>query len=219
MNPKYQRVANRIRDLINEGAQVAALERPSEYTGPYIQEKVPLHVWLSKVENILLTIFGVGSAHYAQAKKVFERNPEHSYEVNQIVGVLSGALSDLEDGFLVGQEHLIAGVVLDSVLEQSKYLLSNGFKDPAAILCRVVVEDALRRLCDEEGLSSAGKAATLNDSLKDHGRYSKPQWRLVQSWLDIGNSAAHGKFEEYTEPNVSQMVSDVERFIAQELAG
>lgn len=217
MNPKYQRIADRIKDLIAEGYSVAALETPSEHVGPYIKEKVPLHTWLVKVENILSTVFGSKSAHYRQAKNVLDKGPEHSYEVNTIVGVLSGALSDLEDGFLVGQEHLIAGVILDSVLEQAQYLLKTGFKDPAAILCRVVVEDALQRLCIEEGLSSSGKAASLNDALKTQERYTKPQWRLIQSWLDIGNSAAHGSFSDFTDDNVKQMISDVERFIAQEL--
>jgi len=218
MNPKYQRIADRIKDLIAEGNSVAALERPSEYVGPYIQEKVPLHAWLVKVENIISTVFGTKSAHYIQAKKVLDKSPGHSYEVHEIVGILTGALSDLEDGFLVGQEYLIAGVILDSVLEQAQYLLKTGFKDPAAILCRVVVEDALQRLCVEEGLSSSGKAASLNDALKAQGRYTKPQWRLIQSWLDIGNSAAHGKFNEFTDDDVKQMTSDVERFVAQELS-
>jgi len=218
MNPKYQRIANRIKDLVTEGNSVAALERPSEYVGAYIQDKVPLHSWLVKVENVLSTVFGSRSAHYIQTKKVLDKNPEHSYEVNQIVGVLTGALSDLEDGFLVGQEHLIAGVILDSVLEQARYLLKTGFKDPAAILCRVVIEDALQRLCVEENLPSSGKSASLNDALKSQGRYTKPQWRLIQSWLDVGNSAAHGKFSEFTDDDVKQMISDVERFLGQELS-
>ena len=46
---------------------------------------------------------------------------------------------------------------------------------------------------------ASAKAATLNDGLQDRGRYGKPQWRLVQAWLDIGNSVAHGKFSDYNE--------------------
>lgn len=220
MNPKYQRVSTRLRDLITEGGQVAALEREYEYS-TYIKEKVPLHAWLVKVGNILHTVFGEKSAHYKQAKKILDTGsgPEHSYEINQLIGILSGALSDLEGGFLIGQEHLVAGVVLDSVLEQAQFLLKSGFKDPSSILCRVVVEDALQRICIEEGISSADKATNLNDALKESGRYTKPQWRLVQSWLDIGNLAAHGKFSEYSEENVKQMLADVERFIAHELGG
>ncbi|MER0169097.1 MAG: hypothetical protein DU489_00490 [Nitrosomonas sp.] len=219
MNPKYQRIAARVKILIEEGRGVAALEKPAEYVGPYIQDEIPLHTWLVKVENILLTVFSEKSAHYMQAKKVLDHRPKHSYEVNQIIGILSGALSDLEDGFLVGQEQLIAAAILDSVLEQAQYLSKTGFKDPASILCRVVIEDTLQRICIEEGLTSSGKASFLNDALKEHGRYTKPQWRLIQSWLDIGNSAAHGKFTDYTEDDVKQMISDVERFVAQELSG
>lgn len=59
MNPKYKRVAERIKDLITEVHSVAALERPSEYVGPYIQDKVPLHTWL----DIVLYKYRVSQPH------------------------------------------------------------------------------------------------------------------------------------------------------------
>jgi len=138
--------------------------------------------------------------------------------VNALIGILTGALSDLEDGFLAHQEQLVAGVVFDSVLEQARHLLAAGFKDPAAVLSRVVVEDCLRRLSRHAGLSDAGKASALNDALRDCGCYALPQWRLVQSWLDIGNAAAHGKFADYDAAAVGRMIEDVARLVALELA-
>jgi len=120
--------------------------------------------------------------------------------------------------FLVHQEPSVAGVVFDSVLEQARHLLVCGFKDPAAVLCRVVIEDCLRRLSREEGLPDLGKAFALNDALRDRGRYDKSQWRLIQSWVDIGNSAAHGKFSELDSASVDRMIGDVERFMAQDVA-
>jgi len=44
--------------------------------------------------------------------------------------------------------------------------------------------------------------------------YSQPQWRLIQAWLDIGNSAAHGNFEKYTKDDVNNMINGIEQFIA-----
>ena len=217
MNPKHKRAADRLRELITEGKQVAALEGPAQYVGSYIQDKVALHSWLVKVQNIVVTIFKQNGAHSQHLEKVTKRNPERVYEINTIIGILPGALSDLEGGYLVGQEHLIAGEIFDSVLEQAKHLTKNGFKDPAAVLARVVIEDCLRRISHEEGLDNTGKASALNDALRDKGRYPKPQWRLIQSWLDIGNSAAHGKFDEFTEDAVARMIDDVDRFLAQEL--
>jgi len=217
MNPRQQRIADRLRDLIEEGKRVAALERPSDYVAPYIQDTVQLHAWLVKVANIVSTVFKLDGAHHRQFEKATKGTPAHAYEVNGIIGILTGALSDLEGGFLTGQENLVAGEIFDSILEQAKYLAKSGFKDPAAVLARVVVEDCLRRISRESALDDTAKASSLNNALWDKGRYSKPRWRLVQSWLDIGNSAAHGKFTEYTEEDVSRMIDEVGSFIAQEL--
>ena len=218
MNPKYQRAADRLRELITEGERVASLERSSSVGGRYIKEKIPLHAWLANVENIVGAVFGKDSAHFRQVDNVLAQNPEHSYEINQIVGVLTGGLSDLEGGFLAGRENLIAGEIFDSVLEEAKHLAETGFKDPAAVLVRVVVEDCLKRLSREEGFDDSAKASAMNDALRDKGRYPKPQWRLVQAWLDIGNSAAHGKFTDYSQDDVLRMIGNVGRFLAQHLS-
>lgn len=218
MNPKYERVAKRLEELIAEGLEVAQLERPSQYNASsYIQDNVALHQWLVKVDNAVRTTFGTDSAHFLHLNQVLSGRPSHAYEILNMVGVLKGALNDLQGGFLARQDQLVAGVVFDSVLEQARHLLNSGFKDPAAILGRVVIEDCLRRLCRAEGLPDSAKAASLNDSLRDKGRYGKPQWRLVQLWLDVGNAAAHGQFSEYDPATVGRMIDDIERFVAQEL--
>jgi len=217
VNQRQEKAAARIRELIDEGEAVARLEESAAHVTPYIKKKVPLHSWLVKVENIVKTTFGTDGAHYSQLAPILASDPERAYEVRKIVGILTGALDDLEGGYLRGQERLIAGEILDSVLEDARQLSEAGFKDAAAILARVVVEDALRRMCREAGLSDDQKVAVLNDSLRDAGTYPKPQWRIIQSWLDIGNAAAHGKFDEYTADDVTRMIADVERFLAERL--
>jgi hypothetical protein len=216
MNPKYAHAAGRIRELIAEGHRVAALERPSS-VGPYIQDHTQLHQFLVNVDNIVRTVFGTTSAHFIHLSAALERHPERAYQVNTIVGILGGALSDLEGGFVANQEHLVAAIVFDSALEQVRHLTNSGFKDPAAVLCRVVVEESLRRLTRQSGLQDSGKATALNDGLRDSGRYNKPQWRVIQSWLDVGNAAAHGKFSEYDDAAVIRMIDDIERFVGQEI--
>ena len=120
----------------------------------------------------------------------------------------------VEKGYLLGQEFLTAGEVFDSVLEQAKHLVKNEYKDPAAILARVVLEDALKRLARAESIDDKQKASSINDELKAKGKYPQPQWRLIQSWLDIGNAAAHGKFTEYSKDDVVKLIEGVEGFIA-----
>jgi hypothetical protein len=219
MNPYLKRYADRIQELIREGKAVASLEKPSE-VGPYIQgeDKIALQSWLGKVSNIVVSTFGPDSP---QSRHFHQNLPEggagvvaHAYEVHAIIGVLDAALSDLEGGYLAGQELLIAGDLFDSILEQAKHLNSNGHKDPAAVLARVVVEDTLKRLARAANLDDNRRASQLNDDLKAAGKYPQPQWRLIQSWLDVGNAAAHGKFAEYDKAAVSNMLDGIEQFLA-----
>ena len=127
---------------------------------------------------------------------------------------MSGALDDLEAGYLVGQEFLIAGEVFDSILEQAKALNKKGYKDPSAVLGRVVLEDALKRLAKPEGIEENKRASQINDELRKLGKYPQSQWRFIQAWLDIGNAAAHGKFNEYSEADVEKMIEGIEQFLA-----
>ncbi len=220
LNPKYQRYADRLNGLIEEGKVVAKLEKPSTYSSSYIQgeDKIQVQSWLTKVRNILETVFSIQSPQYHHFEEVIPKDGvrviAHSYEIYPIVGVLNGALDDLKNGFLLGQEFLIAGEVFDSILEQAKQLSKTGFKDPAAVLARVVLEDALKRLAREEGINDNSKASVINDELKKKGKYSQSQWRFIQAWLDIGNAAAHGNVNEYSEADVSKLIEDVGRFLA-----
>jgi len=217
LSPRLKRLSDRMRELISEGKDVAELERPSEYVGPYIQDKPALHSWLSKVTNIIETSFGAQSSqsrHLSQLMPKGIQFVEHSDEVLSIVGLLSGAVDDLEKGYLLKQEFLIAGEVFDSLLEQASHLIQAGYKDPAAVLGRVVLEDALRRIARRESLDSSEKASTINDSLRNAGVYAQPRWRMVQAWLDIGNAAAHGKASDFTEQDVTKMLEGISEFLA-----
>ena len=222
LNLKNKRYAERLQELIEEGKAVAKLERPSS-VGNYIQgeDDIKLNAWLTKTSNILETVFGAQSPQCRSFKDVLPkdgiRSVSRAYDIHPITGVLAGALDDLEKGFLLGQEFLIAGEVFDSILEQAKELNKIGYKDPSAILARVVIEDALKRLARREGVDDSQKASQLNDNLKKLGIYPQAQWRFIQVWLDIGNAAAHGKFGEYTEEDVMNMIKGVEQFLLAEL--
>ena len=85
-----------------------------------------------------------------------------------------------------------------------------------AVLGRIVLEDSLSRIADIDGLDSSLSPSRVNDELKKSGRYPQPMWRQIQAWLDIGNSAAHGKFDEYTVDQVKGMLDGVSLFIGSE---
>ena len=160
------------------------------------------------------------SPHYIHFKEVLPQygvlHIGHSHNIYPIIGVLNGAPDDLQQGYLIGQEFLIAGDVFDSILEQAEELVHNKYKDPAAVLARVVIENTLRKLAKSESIDDTLKASAINDELKKKGRLTQPQWRYAQAWLDIGNAAAHGEFDKYALEDVSTMIQSIRQFIALE---
>lgn len=217
MNPKYQRYADRLRSLISEAQLLIAGQKPGYMSGPVISDSAALYSWYVKARNLVYLAFGKDSQHARQLERVTEHHPYQVAVVEAAKGVLIGALDDLENGFLIGREFLVAGEVFDSVLEQAGGLLDGGYKDIAAMLGRVVLEDALRRIARQEGLDSTQKASRLNDELKNKQRYGQPLWRQILAWTDIGNAAAHGKFAEYDQQAVRNMLAGIEQFLAAEL--
>lgn len=221
LTPKYKRYVERINALIQEGQEISKLEKPFS-NGSFIQDadQIRVNAWNAKVRNIIETTFGKNSPQFHLLVKETNdgtKNLEHDYDIYPIIGILQGAVSDLENGFLTGQELIIAGDIFDNVLEQAKYLNKNKHKDPAAVLARVVIEDALKRIARVESINDSIKASQINDELKKAGRYAQPQWRQIQAWIDIGNAAAHGDFNQYNQNDVQRMIEDIERFLASEL--
>lgn len=217
--PKYQRYADCLRELIEEGQNVVKLAKQSSSGYTYIRgaDLTKYQSWFAKFENVLNTVFGIQSSHFKQLEhagenlRTYGADPRYIYPV---IGILDGALNDLENGFLLNQEFLVAADVFDSVLEQAKHLLDTGYKDPAAVLGRVVLEDSLKRLARTNGLDDTKKASVINTDLKTANIYNQPQWRQIQAWLDIGNDSAHGNFINFSDDDVKRMLDGIEAFLA-----
>jgi hypothetical protein len=221
LNPRDQRYAERLRELVTEAQRLVKCEKPSS-SGSYIQgdDAVAVQAWIAKFENIFGRLFGPQSSQVRHLRQLMPNGPRqisHDYQLEALTGLLIGALDDLEMGFLANRELLIAGELFDTVLEQAKHLLRTGYKDVAAVLGRVVLEDALRRIAPTEGVDPTQKPAKINEDLKAKDRYSQPQWRQVQTWLDIGNAAAHGKFADYSDSDVAALLDGLGGFLANHL--
>lgn len=130
----------------------------------------------------------------------------------EIVGVLESASECLANGFVGQLRFMIHAEMFGTLAEQARELLKHGHKIPAAVLGRIAIEDWLRDESQRTGIPTfaTDRAAKLNDALKASGKLSPPKWRLLQSFLDVGNSAAHGKSEEFAEADVTRMLDFIE---------
>lgn len=109
------------------------------------------------------------------------------------VGALSALRSAVDAGLLVSLEDRMRANIHDDFLEQGNSLLGAGYHVAAMVLIGGVLENHLRKLCDNRALkwTGDGSISKYNDLL--HGSlYDKPTWRRIQSIGDLRNDAAHG---------------------------
>jgi len=219
LNLKQKRYAERINELIAEGENLANNPQLSKEGYKIIGDNAKRIEWLSKVENIIETTFGKNSSQFRRNEELSSGKTHLPTQIKKIVGLLKAGLSDLEGGYLVSQEFLIAGEIFADVLEQAKYFHSLKHKDVAAMLCRTVLEDGLKRMARKANLNDKPSPAKLNDKLFKKGLYKEHLLRSISAWIKIGNSAAHGDFDDYDDNHVKNMLEGIEHFLESEFGG
>lgn len=174
--------------------------------------------WKVKARNLLSKTCGENSQHFQEFEKI-EEYPMYSGNFNKFKSfeaVFLAAKEDFEGGYLSSIKTLVQAEVFDSELEQAKELLGAGYFSAAAVIAGVVLETALRELCDRENIPH-GKLDKMNADLAKAGKYNKLMQKRITALADIRNSAAHGKNDEFTEQNVVDMINEVEQFLANHL--
>lgn len=214
MNQRQLRQVERIKELIVSSDSLLGKISRNDWGQSWVSDKTELHTWLIKCRNIIKIALGVNSIHYIELDKCIGDGNLSEDGVKSVKGIIVGALDDFENGFTTGQEILIAGEIFDSVLEEAKHLLATDHKEAAAVLGRVTIEDSLKRIARREVIDDTLNASRINDALKKNGNYMQPQWRLIQSWLDIGNASAHGNFNDFTKNDVGNMLTGIGQFMA-----
>ncbi len=188
-----------------------------EYT--QIDDELVL-TWTVKAGHLLVTTCGKESQHYLEfieAKKLNSGFDSHFDSFIRMKSVFIAAMDDYKGGYLTSIKNLIQAEVFDSELEQAKELLSRDYKLASAVIAGVVLETTLRDLCLREDIS-IGKLDKMNSDLAKTGIYNKLQQKRITALADIRNSAAHGRSKEFSEDDVTNMIRDIEQFLAVQLA-
>jgi hypothetical protein len=133
--------------------------------------------------------------------------------IKSLVGSLIALRRAVENGLLDSLELRLRANIHDDFLLQAKVLLDAGYHVAGMVLIGGVLEDHLRKLCDNRGLACDGKGSLgrYNDLLRDV--YPQAAWRQIQSIADLRNCSAHfdgasvdAKHVELAHTFVSQMI-------------
>lgn len=195
--------------LVDEGKNLAKKIKKESNSNDL---KIETQAWITQVQNIFHVVFGQKSVHTNHLYNVYQKvHFTYDFQIYPIIGVLKGAIDDIENGFLDKIEKRIEISLSDDILLQSKNILDQGNKDISAILNRIILERIIKRDARDNGIKIDNrKTSVLNNKLKENNIYKKPKWRQIQTYLDVGNSAAHGSFEDYDFKIVNKMIEFVE---------
>ncbi len=162
-------------------------------------------------------------------RKTVDQFPQWGDEPEKVkaaVAFLRSVRTELEMGSLNAIALQIENEILSDYLGQAEGIL----KEPeeglshvaAAVIAGASLERALRAMCltlvppepvvnDKDG--HLGMTALI-ESLKRRQAFNELQAKQLRAWAGIRNSAAHGKFEDFTRHQVEQMVEGIVAFVA-----
>lgn len=186
-------------------------------SGHYLDNQAVIN-WKLKAKHLIALACGEASHH---SKDFAESEDYRIYETNlnimdRLQPIFEAAREDFEGGYCNSYRTLIQAELFDSELDQAKALYNGSYHTAAAVIAGVVLETTLRQLCDNHGIAH-GKLDKMNADLAKAGQYNTLKAKQVTAWAAIRNSAAHGRPEEFSADDVSEMLARVEAFVAEQL--
>lgn len=214
--------SQRFQELSDQLAQVEATEKTEQSVlGRSTYQHIDGHMilnWAVKARSLIASVCGKDSDHYssfveAEKDKSINSNP---MRLKRMGAVFFAAKEDYEGGYLNSIRNLIQAELAGSEIEQASELLAQGYIAAAAVVAGVVLETTLRSLCSKRGLV-AGGLDRMNADLAKAGEYNILIQKRITALAAIRNSAAHGKTSEYSKEDVSSLIAETERFVADRL--
>jgi hypothetical protein len=169
--------------------------------------------WGTSVLNLLQRAFGESSTHFKRFEQHFNDYDTLESSFKGLQAILAAAKEDYGGGYLFNLRGLVKAEVLSDATEQADALLTAGYKDPACVVAGVALEAAIKEIAIRNGLA-LGKLDKMNAELCKAGIYNLAKQKQVTAWADLRNKAAHGDWATCNGADVRDMLSGVERFIA-----
>lgn len=215
----YEELIDRLNHLIEVGTEVLRTQYPPPHgvvDHDYVN-KDPFYQWRAGALSFLKAVFGDNGTHFQE----FQQRCRESYYGDALQGqsILKAAKEDIEGGYLKKVEDLVAADVFTDFLEMAGYLLEQGYKDPAASLIGAVLEDGLRKIAGNNGITLKSKEniSSLNQKIADGKIHNRLVHKQIEVWNEIRDNADHAKFSDYNADSVKEMCSGVRRFLGEYL--
>ena len=216
----HEKLLNRLEQVENLGRATLATRSSGDW-GEYI-DSGKANGFKAASLSFIEKVYGKDHSYYEGFNTSVDGY--HPSDIESGLEILSSIRQEIEGDWLFTVKGLVAAELFADFLDMADHLLEQGYKDPAAVIIGSVLEEHLRQLCNansidiefenNKGILIPKNADRLNSDLAKENVYSKLDQKAVTMWLDLRNKAAHGKYDEYTSKQVTNMYSGITEFMA-----
>ena len=212
------RFVERVDALINKGEALLGTETFNEWGESRGVDGQQDAEWRSQARVCLEQLFGRDHS-YTESFASETSSVGWPYAVRGGLGVLQAALEDVQRGYLETVQQMATAEVFTDFIGQADHLLGNGYYIPAASLAGAVLENGLRSLAEKNDIATRPRddLSALNSKLGAKSVYNRLRQKQVGYWADVRNAADHGKFDDFTQNDVAELVRGVRDFMAEYL--
>ena len=166
--------------------------------------------------NLLARTAGETSIYFRHLHDTHTAGEVTGFTPGIMIGILKAAMTDFREGFMADAKLLVSAEVFADFLVQAEVLLENDYKDAAAVIIRAVLEDGLRRVCISKGMDVKPRWGVddFATQLTRQSVLTAVQKGEIDGKRALGNSAAHGRFHEYSKDDVIAFHEFVQRLLA-----
>jgi hypothetical protein len=230
-----EKYTNRLKELIAVGnklpvinsqriSSVSIFTEENTYEPIQYLSSAEFNQWKTNCISILDVIIPASSIHRSTLDK-FQGLSNKTGSKAFGVSFLKAIVDDFESGYLDNLYNQIDAELNADFLTQAESIIENKSIETSyiavAVISGAVLEHGLRNICSNieppEPTENNGKPLMLNsliDSLKKREVYNELMAKQLRSYAAIRNAAAHGKFDEFTPDQVSNMINGISSFLA-----
>lgn len=218
----------RISDLVRRVDELIAIGRKVQATRYSEGVRFPVqHVkdaamtgFRSACLSFIERVYGKDHSHFLQ----FTSKTDSYFfsDSERGISILEAIKDELCGGWLFEVKSLVAAELFSDFLDQAEHLLSQGYKDAAAVMIGSVLEEHLRQLCLRHSVEQSDlkdgkpvprKADRINSELAKASVYTALDAKQITAWLGLRNDAAHGHYTGYSQEQVQNLLKGVIEFM------
>lgn len=212
-------VAKRLRDLVNEAE---SLRLGSERGQVYDEEQLQRCAgWLASALNIVQILCpNESNAFRKRAEEIAARKSGwvvHA-DVGEFGALLHNLARDIDAGLLTSIADRARAETFDEFLEHGRAYLKEQRKQEAGVICGVVFEDTVRRICRKHGIEENGvQLDSLIGALTKIEVLTGAKAKRARVAAHVRTKATHAQWEEFDLGDVSATIDITQELISVQL--